>query len=139
MDWLQLLQYGYQYGPLIKSIFDEAVSNDDFVTKIQKTLPGVAPILEQVGAQAFPEAAPAIHIVGAAVAAFDTNTTKWLQKSLNAYLGLTLAVDGVYGSNTKAAVKQAQQKLGITVDGLAGKITQGLLDAAMGKLAAAQA
>jgi putative chitinase len=70
------------------------------------------------------------------IAAFDPNTTKWLQGALNTLLALNppLAVDGQYGPKTKAAVEQMQAKLGLVVDGLAGKLTQAAIDAALAKL-----
>ena len=51
---------------------------------------------------------------------------KELQKALvNA--GYNIKVDGIYGKQTEAAVKEYQQKNGLKVDGLAGKQTKGSL------------
>lgn len=45
-----------------------------------------------------------------------------LQKDLKA-LGYSLAVDGIFGADTEKAVRQLQSDSGISVDGIAGKIT----------------
>lgn len=51
-----------------------------------------------------------------------------LQRVLNAwYPHLALAVDGIYGPSTEAAVKELQRRAVITVDGIAGPATLGVL------------
>ena len=126
MDYLAILQAAVQYGPMIKSIIDEASSNDTIVTKIKALSAPFASVLANVGAQFFPKAAPALQVAAAAMASFDTNVTKWVQGALNVYLSPSpnLVVDGVYGPKTKAAVELLQAKLGLTVDGWAGQVTQ---------------
>lgn len=52
-----------------------------------------------------------------------------LQKLLNNN-GYNLTVDGIYGSNTQAAVKDYQQKNNLAVDGIVGENTWGALTAA---------
>ncbi len=136
MDWFTIIPLVIRYGPVIKDIIDEAMSNDDIVTKIQKLAGPIAPLLEQIGGQFFPAAAPALHIAAGAMAAFDPNVTKWVQGGLNAVLTPTpnhLVVDGVYGPRTKAAVETLQKQLGLDVDGWAGVLTQAALTAAMAK------
>ena len=50
---------------------------------------------------------------------------KAFQQDLNKISGITaIAEDGVWGNNTKEAVKQLQEKAGITVDGIAGTYTK---------------
>lgn len=49
-----------------------------------------------------------------------------LQNALNSS-GYGLAVDGIYGSKTQAAVRDYQSKNGLSVDGIAGTQTQGKL------------
>ena len=111
---------------MIKGIIDEASSNDTIVTKIKALSAPFASVLANVGAQFFPKAAPALQVAAAAMASFDTNVTKWVQGALNVYLvpSPNLVVDGVYGPKTKAAVELLQAKLGLTVDGWAGQVTQ---------------
>lgn len=54
------------------------------------------------------------------------STVTELQKLLNQN-GYTLDTDGIFGSNTQAAVKDYQQKNGLTVDGIVGTNTWGAL------------
>lgn len=132
-----ILGYGIKYGPLLLDAWAEAVSNDSLIDKVKKIAPPLVPLLEQVGAAAYPSAAPALHIVAGIIASFSPDAM-WLQNSLNIYLGSDLAeplvVDGIVGPKTKAAVKQAQAKLGLVVDGLAGKLTAAGLDYALSLL-----
>jgi peptidoglycan hydrolase-like protein with peptidoglycan-binding domain len=50
------------------------------------------------------------------------NAVRALQSQLNAH-GYALAVDGVFGSGTNAAVRSFQSARGLTVDGIAGANT----------------
>lgn len=52
---------------------------------------------------------------------------RWLQASLNQILGLHLAVDGIFGDKTRAAVAQFQTEQGLQVDGIPGPITRARL------------
>src|SRR5215467_926847 len=99
MDPLAIVQLAIQYGPAVKAAIDEAMSNDGLLTKLKEIAAPLVPLLEQAGAKMFPKAAPALHAVGAAIAAFDPNTTKWLQGALNALVtpSPNLVVDGIYG------------------------------------------
>jgi len=58
---------------------------------------------------------------------------KWIQNSLNVVLDLSppLVVDGNYGANTRAAVREFQSAHGLAVDGQAGDRTLAALDAAL--------
>jgi peptidoglycan hydrolase-like protein with peptidoglycan-binding domain len=133
---LSIIQLVVGLAPAIKGIYDAATSNTGVVDEIKKLSAPLATLLQQVGQEFFPKADPTIAIVGGLIAAFDPNTTKWLQGSINTLLRLSppLAVDGQYGPLTKVAVEQMQTKLGLTVDGLAGKLTQAAIDAAIAKL-----
>jgi phosphatidylserine/phosphatidylglycerophosphate/cardiolipin synthase-like enzyme len=55
---------------------------------------------------------------------------RWVQSSLNRTWGLRLAVDGIAGPETRAAVRSFQQRQGLTVDGIVGPITEAALVAA---------
>lgn len=136
MNVLSILQLAIQWGPAVKAILDEAATNDDIITKIQKLSPGLASVLEGIGAEFFPQAASQLHLVGGVLAAFDPNTTKWLQGSLNVLLSPSpnLTVDGLYGAKTKAAVILLQTKLGLAADGIAGQLTQAAIQVALSKL-----
>jgi len=138
MNILSIIQMAVQWAPAVKAVIDAAESNTSLISKIKDLSSPLASLLEGLGAEFFPKAAPELHIVGGVLAAFDPNTTKWLQGSLNAILGSTLnpqlVVDGIYGPKTRSAVEQLQAKLGLTVDGLAGAITQAAISALLAKL-----
>lgn len=61
--------------------------------------------------------------------------TRWVQSSLNQLLGTRLAVDGVGGAQTRAAVRSFQQKQGLQADGIAGPATAAAIKAALAKAA----
>lgn len=136
MDIFSIIQIAIQYGPTIKSIIDEAVTNDDILTKVEALGPEVGGLIGTLGSQLFPQASPTLQKVGGVIAAFDPNTTKWLQGSLNALLSPSpnLTVDGKYGPKTTAAIIQLQTKLGLAPDGIAGQLTQAAIAAALAKL-----
>jgi tyrosinase len=56
--------------------------------------------------------------------------TRWVQSSLNQVNGERLAVDGIFGPLTWAAVRRFQTRARITVDGIVGPQTEGALMAA---------
>jgi len=122
--------------PTIQGIVAEAASNDDITTKIKKVLPDAAAALEAIGGQLFPKAAPALHIAAVAMTSFDPNTVKWVQGGCNQLLtpSPNLAVDGIAGSKTQAAVIALQEKYGIKADGVPGQVTQALIAALLTKL-----
>jgi peptidoglycan hydrolase-like protein with peptidoglycan-binding domain len=130
---LTLISTAVQVAGSVKALLDQGG-----VTKqsLQTTVPQVIPQLTEIGAALFPKVAPEMQVVAAATATFDPNVTKWLQIALNKLVtpGPNLTVDGVYGPRTREAVEAAQKKLGITVDGWAGEITQGAIQTALSKL-----
>jgi peptidoglycan hydrolase-like protein with peptidoglycan-binding domain len=136
MDPLQIIQLVFQYGPMVKEIIDEALTNEDLITKITHLSKPLANLLTDIGSKFFPKAAADLHLVGGAIAAFDPNVTKWLQGSLNVLVvpSPNLVVDGIYGQKTRDAVEALQKQLGLTMDGLAGQITQAAISAAMAHL-----
>ena len=52
---------------------------------------------------------------------------RWVQRSLNSLDSAGLAVDGISGPLTRAAVRAFQGKHGLAVDGIVGPITEGAL------------
>lgn len=127
-----------QWLPEIESIFQSSGTNETIVQRITDLSPTLANLLTGLGSELFPKAAPALAIVGGIVGSFSPNTTMWLQTSLNQLLGSALSpplvVDGLYGPKTQAAVMQFQTANGLVVDGLAGTITQGIVDGLLAKL-----
>lgn len=71
--------------------------------------------------------------------AAGASNVRWLQASLNKLLGTRLAVDGVAGPQTRAAVRSFQQKRGLKVDGIAGPATNAAIKSALGQGAPASA
>lgn len=126
MDWSTLLPLIISAVGTVKSIIDIANSNQDIVSKITAEVPHIVTILNDYATKLFPKVAPELRVAAAATSAFDPNVTKWLQGSLNALVSPSpnLVVDGLYGPKTRAAVEALQTKLGLTVDGWAGQITQ---------------
>ena len=51
-----------------------------------------------------------------------------LQRNLNFCYGAKLAVDGIYGSNTRAVIKQVQRKHHLVVDGIYGPKTRSAMN-----------
>lgn len=135
MNVLSIVQLVAGLAPTVKSILDVATGNASIVEKIKEVSAPLAGILETVGEALFPKAAPALRIAAGAMAAFDPDITKWIQKSLNLLLDPSpnLEVDGLYGPKTRAAVEQLQESLGLTVDGWAGSITQAAIAGSLAK------
>jgi peptidoglycan hydrolase-like protein with peptidoglycan-binding domain len=137
---LSLLPYLFQALPDIVSAWNTTTSNVSFGQKLQELAAPVSNLLTDIGSQLFPKAAPTLHLIAGAIGAFNPDYTKWLQGSLNTLsptLGLpnpNLAVDGIYGPLTRAAVEAVQAHFGIVVDGLAGNITQGWIAKALAAL-----
>ena len=59
---------------------------------------------------------------------YNKKDTAYAQKALNQFGGYGLAVDGIYGAKTKAAVKKFQKENGLTEDGILGKNTWAALE-----------
>jgi len=129
--FLQLLPMFLKYYPIVKEVLDTANSNADIVAGIRKFAAPIVKYLEDWGAKQFPDAEPAIRIAGGAIAAYDPNVTRWLQGACNTIAAAQppVEVDGIYGPKTTEGVKALQAKLGLAVDGLAGRATQAAVDA----------
>jgi peptidoglycan hydrolase-like protein with peptidoglycan-binding domain len=142
MDPLTIMEYvqlGIKYGPTIINLIQKASSNEEIGAKISELAPEVGGLVADLGSRLFPHSTSALQQVGGAIAAFDADTTKWVQKACNQLLEpdpqlLPLKVDGKYGPKTRTAVERLQNKYGLKVDGLAGKVTQKAIEVAMGAL-----
>lgn len=66
---------------------------------------------------------PLIASAAGAIASYDHDTVRWLQRGLNTVLGVTppLKVDGLWGPKTRAAVELAEQHFGLPPSGLLGR------------------
>jgi peptidoglycan hydrolase-like protein with peptidoglycan-binding domain len=51
----------------------------------------------------------------------------WVQSSLNKIQGLSLAVDGIIGTQTRSAIRSFQQRKGLAPDGIVGSMTEAAL------------
>jgi hypothetical protein len=63
----------------------------------------------------------------------STDEVRWVQSTLNRVIGAQLAVDGVYGPLTRAAVMTFQRREGLAVDGIVGPVTTAALQRAAGR------
>lgn len=129
---LQIVSFALQ----AKSILDTASSNEEIASTITKVLfsPSVIKFLEDIGSALFPMVASKFHATAALSALYDPNITKWVQNACNILTDSKLEVDGIYGVKTRDAVSVLQQKLGLTVDGWAGQVTQAVIGTALTKL-----
>lgn len=57
---------------------------------------------------------------------------KWVQRSLNKILGLRLVEDGIMGAQTRSAIRTFQQRRGLAVDGVVGPKTEAAIKQALG-------
>ena len=137
---LSLIPLLMQEVPGVLAAWNSTHTNGQYATYLNNLAPAVGKFITDVGSQLFPKAAPAVQLIGGAIAAFNTDYTKMLQGQINALIGPLslgidpLVVDGVYGAHTIAAVEAVQHHFGITIDGVAGNITQGWLAHALATL-----
>lgn len=123
-------------GNVMRQLIAQAMSGGSLVDMAKSILTkdNIA-TLEGYAEQIFPKVAPELKLAAGIVAAYDHDKTKWLQQALKAILGIDLAVDGIYGPATIAAVEQFQgMSLGLKVDGFAYRITTPLIEAALARL-----
>lgn len=127
-------------GNSLKTILDSSTTNEGILKGIKELAPKFMPMLESIGAAMFPKADKAIHAIGGIIASFDQNRVRWLQQSVNTLLPDEddIAVDGIFGPQSLAAVEKCQALLGLKVDGLPGKITQLAIDGALNLLFSSQ-
>lgn len=125
-------------GPAVRPLIQQALSGASLDSMLRSTLSsGVIQTLETAAEGLFPNLAPEIKLAAVSVAAYDHDRTRWLQRALNAILGTSLAIDGIYGVATVAAVEQFQQTVvGLKVDGFAYRVTTPLIEAALAKVLA---
>ena len=64
--------------------------------------------------------------------ALSRDEVRWVQSTLNRVMGSGLAVDGVIGPATRAAIMDFQRHEGLDVDGIVGPITMSALQQAQG-------
>lgn len=120
-------------APTIKQLLDAMSNPTELIAAAKKLVPSIIPIVEIFAEQLFPKVAPELRIAAGIMAAYDPNKNKWLQQGLNVILDDQddIAVDGIYGPATRAAVEKAQAKLGLKVDGWAGPITSTAIQLAL--------
>lgn len=126
-------------GESLKPLISQALSGASLDAMVRTALSGggVINTLEGVGEHLFPKVAPELRAAAAVVASFNRDKTIWLQQALKAILKIDLAVDGIYGPKTVAAVEQfQQQQVGLNVDGWAYRLTTPLIEAALAKVLA---
>lgn len=134
MEFLTVANLVLKYGPTVLGLINTTFTNKDLANGLNSNAGEIAGALTSIGASLFPKAAKEIQIVGGAIAAFDLNTTKWLQGALNNIDNAGLVVDGSYGPKTRDAVEAFQTKHNLRVDGLAGNVTRAAVNALLQNL-----
>lgn len=106
----------------IGSLWESSAGFGAILNEIAKS-PALAQ-LEAIGAELWPAAEKTVQKVLAAIHLGYPTATKWIQTSLNAiqltgyiHFGAPLAVDGLFGPKTFAAVVVLQAKLGLPATG----------------------
>ena len=97
--------------------------------------------LTELGSTLFPKLSPTLHAAAAALVVSHPDNTSWVQSAINilgasGYVTLVapLAVDGIYGPKTKAAVELVQEKLGLPTTGFVADIEYNAISALLGKV-----
>ncbi len=124
MNWLALIPLFLKYGPILEQLWAIATSNEDYISKVEQLLPSVAKYAVEIANQFFPGQAAVVSAVASTALVFNTKLVMYAQQACNLVLDSKLEVDGMYGPKTKAAVIALQKHLGLTADGIFGKITE---------------
>lgn len=133
MDWMSFAFKALQLVPSIQNDLKSGVSVESLKAVIGD--PQVWNAFDELGQRYFPHVVPELKAAAVIATSYDPDRTKWVQNVLNGYLvpSPRLVVDGVYGPATIGAVRQAQEQLGITVDGYVGNQTMKFLAAVFTK------
>lgn len=137
MNWFAILPLILQYGPSTVAAIEQAwaltTSNEDFVTKIEKELPQLASLANTIAKVFFPNSAPAVATIVVTALTVNKKLITYAQQVANLLLPAgtklvktvtPLRVDGIYGTETEAAIKLVQTQLGLRVDGIFGKLSE---------------
>lgn len=137
---LSLIPLFIQELPGIINAWNNTPTNGHYAVFLNGLAAPVGKFIADVGSALFPKAAPELQLLGGSLAAFNTNYVKLVQGQINVLaptIGVKLdplIVDGIYGAHTIAAVEAIQAHFGISVDGIAGNITQGFIAHALATL-----
>lgn len=128
LEIIELVQQMSSLSPKLQGIVSGGWKN--FTPEnVNSLLPQLEPLLARLGAMVSPAAEEGVHAaIGATAAFLGGNNTKGVQIALNAYLKdvpgfVRLVEDGVAGQKTHDAIRLAQTKAGIPVDGWFGQVT----------------
>jgi peptidoglycan hydrolase-like protein with peptidoglycan-binding domain len=112
----------------IVAIWNSGTSNDSIADRLKQLVPLSVPILEQIAALYFPKIAPQLHSVAGALVG-NPNAVKYLQSALNILVSPSpnLAVDGIYGPRTLAAVHAFQKQNGFDTTGFLSETEDAVL------------
>lgn len=120
-----------QAVPLIQSAYSEAVSDDDFITKLQKEGGILTQGLEAFGSYLIPGLSGPAAVITGSLAAANPDIVKFGQGVLNTLqaagkisFGTPLVVDGIPGPKTFAAVQALQKALNLPTTGVIGQVEQ---------------
>ena len=134
MDIIALLPIIFRLIDLMPKIQQALATRQSVPELVASLAPDLLPILQQVGAQLFPDLTLDNRAQAGALA-FDPVRVRWIQTSMNKLTGSGLVVDGRYGPATKTVVSEFQLKHGLVVDGWAGNSTSKVIESELAKVA----
>lgn len=129
-DILKYLPAIWSANSYIADIRKAVQSGTPIADVLATKAPQALALLRQIGAAVWPNLTPVHQTQAAAMAVYDQDYVKAVQRDLNKVMGSKLEADGYYGKETKAIAKAFQEKYGITpADGWVGPKTREVLTA----------
>lgn len=134
MNPLALLGLVTTYGPIIQWAWQTATSNQGFIAKIEAEIPVLAQYAPAIVGMVLPSQASNAQKLATAAVVLNSSLVRYAQQACNLIDNAGLQVDGFWGPKTAAAFKDLQTKLGLTPDGILGKLTEAAIKKALPNL-----